>query len=82
MILLMIIGGGIGSTAGGIKLGRVCRLMKNLAWNIKKKMIPDRTVTLTYYCKGTEKELLDLKAIGRIICSRLQINIVMSLDFP
>lgn len=59
MILLMIIGGGIGSTAGGIKLGRVCRLMKNLAWNIKKKMIPDRTVTLTYYCKGTEKELLD-----------------------
>ena len=22
-------------------------------------MIPDRTVTLTYYCKGTEKELLD-----------------------
>ena len=55
---------------------------KNLAWNIKKKMIPDRTVTLTYYCKGTEKELLDLKAIGRIICSRLQINIVMSLDFP
>ena len=59
MILLMIIGGGIGSTAGGIKLGRVCRLMKNLAWNIKKKIIPDRTVTLTYYCKGTEKELLD-----------------------
>ena len=59
MILLMIIGGGIGSTAGGIKLGRVCRLMKNLIWNVKKKMIPDRTVILTYYCKGTEKELLD-----------------------
>lgn len=59
MILLMIIGGGIGSTAGGIKLGRVCRLMKHLVWNVKKKMIPDRTVTLTYYCKGTEKELLD-----------------------
>lgn len=59
MILLMIIGGGIGSTAGGIKLGRVCRLMKNLVWNVKKKLMSDRMVTLTYYCKGTEKELLD-----------------------
>lgn len=63
MILLMIIGGGIGSTAGGIKLGRVCRLMKNLAWNVRKKMIPERTVTLTYYCKGTEKELLDREQV-------------------
>ena len=59
MVLLMIIGGGIGSTSGGIKLGRVCRLMKNLVWNIKKKMIPDRTVTLMYYNKGSDRELLD-----------------------
>lgn len=59
MILLMVIGGGIGSTAGGIKLGRVCKLMKNLIWNIKKKLLPERTVTLMYYSKGTEKELLE-----------------------
>lgn len=59
MVLLMIIGGGIGSTSGGIKLGRVCRLMKNLVWNIKKKMIPDRTVTLMYYNNGSDRELLD-----------------------
>lgn len=58
MILLMIIGGGIGSTAGGIKLGRVCKLMKNLVKNVRKKLIPDRTVILTYYHRGTEKELL------------------------
>ncbi|MGM9946578.1 TrkH family potassium uptake protein [Floccifex sp.] len=63
MIILMIIGGGIGSTAGGIKLGRVCKLMKNLIWNIKKKIIPDRMVTLMYYCKGKEKELLDKKQV-------------------
>lgn len=36
MILLMIIGGGLGSTAGGIKLARVCILMKNFAKNMKK----------------------------------------------
>lgn len=59
MIILMVIGGGLGSTAGGIKLARVCILMKNLVRNIRKKMVPDRTVLLTYYHKGTEKELLE-----------------------
>lgn len=58
MILLMMIGGGIGSTAGGIKLGRICRLLKNLMHHIKKMLIPDRTVTLTYYSNGRERELL------------------------
>ena len=36
----------LGSTAGGIKLARVCILMKNLVRNIRKKMVPDRTVLL------------------------------------
>ncbi|MGN0393688.1 MAG: TrkH family potassium uptake protein [Bariatricus sp.] len=63
MIILMIIGGGIGSTAGGIKLGRVCKLMKNLCNNVKKKMIPDRMVTLTYYNRGAEKELLEIAEV-------------------
>ena len=63
MILLMIIGGGLGSTAGGIKLARVCILMKNLVRNVRKKMVPDRTVLLTYYHKGTEKELLENEQI-------------------
>lgn len=63
MILLMLVGGGIGSTAGGIKLGRVCKLIKNLVRNIRKKMIPDRTVTLAYYHRGTEKELLDAASV-------------------
>mgnify|MGYP002514662117 CR=1 FL=1 len=63
MILLMLIGGGIGSTAGGIKLGRVCILLKNLLKNIKKKMVPDRIVLLSYYHKGTEKELLENKSV-------------------
>ena len=63
MILLMVIGGGLGSTAGGIKLARVCILMKNLVRNIRKKMAPDRTVLLTYYHRGTEKELLENEQI-------------------
>ena len=53
----------LGSTAGGIKLARVCILMKNLVRNIRKKMVPDRTVLLTYYHRGTEKELLENEQI-------------------
>ena len=63
MILLMIIGGGLGSTAGGIKLARVCILLKNLVRNIRKKMVLDRAVLLTYYHKATEKELLENEQI-------------------
>lgn len=59
MILLMMIGGGMGSTAGGVKLGRVCRLGKYLLWQIKKKMLPERSVTLVYYHKGMERETLE-----------------------
>ena len=51
------------ATAGGIKLARVCILLKNLVRNIRKKMLPDRTVLLTYYHKGTEKELLENEQI-------------------
>lgn len=60
----MIIGGGIGSTSGGIKLGRVARILKVLKTNITKKFISQRTVTLTYYSKGCDKEILDDKQIA------------------
>lgn len=58
LILLMLIGGGIGSTAGGIKLGRVCIVLKNMWKNIKRKVMPERSVILCHYNRGTEKEIL------------------------
>ena len=59
LILLMIIGGGLGSTAGGIKLARMCILTKTLSRNIRKKTSPDRAVMPVFYNRGAEKELLD-----------------------
>ena len=59
MILLMLVGGGIGSTAGGIKLGRVCRLLKHLVMEVRKKMLPDRAVVVAFYDRGTGREVLD-----------------------
>lgn len=58
LILMMIIGGGIGSTAGGIKLGRVCIVLKKLWVEIKRKVKPDRTVMMAYYDRGYDKEVL------------------------
>ena len=37
LVLLMTIGGGVGSTAGGIKQYRICILLKDFIWNIKNK---------------------------------------------
>lgn len=44
IIVLMIIGGGIGSTAGGIKLGRINILVKQIFWSARRKFMPERMV--------------------------------------
>ncbi|MDW7669215.1 MAG: potassium transporter TrkG, partial [Bacillota bacterium] len=44
LIILMIIGGGAGSTAGGIKQYRVYVMIKSLIWNIKQYLLPKNIV--------------------------------------
>lgn len=44
MIILMLIGGGFGSTAGGIKLYRVDLLLRACLWSIKKTFMPEKVV--------------------------------------
>ena len=44
LIVMMIIGGGAGSTAGGIKYGRVYVMFKAFVWNMKRKFLPEHTV--------------------------------------
>lgn len=44
MIILMIIGGGAGSTAGGIKLYRVYLMIKTFFWNLRRKFTPEHLV--------------------------------------
>ncbi|MDD5292811.1 MAG: potassium transporter TrkG [Candidatus Izemoplasmatales bacterium] len=51
VIILMIIGGGIGSTSGGIKQYRVGLLLKNMFWNIRDKMSHQRTIYTNYIQK-------------------------------
>ena len=59
LILMMVIGGGIGSTAGGIKLTRVYLMLRLCAIEIKKKPSPGSNVELPQYVKASGKTPID-----------------------
>lgn len=62
-IVLMLIGGGIGSTAGGIKLERVYVSMKLITQNVHSRIHPSRSVHPVYYYKAQGKNMIDDKLI-------------------
>ncbi|MFT9494622.1 TrkH family potassium uptake protein [Anaerosolibacter sp.] len=55
MIILMIIGGGAGSTAGGLKQYRVYIMVKSLYWNIKGFLLPKNVVRQEYVIRPEGK---------------------------
>ena len=59
LILMMVIGGEIGSTAGGIKLSRVYLMLRLFVEQIKKKLNPRRFVDVPYYVKASGKTPID-----------------------
>ncbi|MPM53689.1 Trk system potassium uptake protein TrkG [bioreactor metagenome] len=59
LILMMLIGGGIGSTAGGIKLSRVYLMLRITMQNIRKRLLPPRNVETPYYIRAQGKTTID-----------------------
>lgn len=59
MILMMLIGGGIGSTAGGLKLNRVYLMLRVMILNVKKKLSPINDVEAPYYYKAQGRSSID-----------------------
>lgn len=59
LILIMLIGGGIGSTAGGIKLTRVYLIIRTTYINIQRRLFPARKISISYYNKAQGKSLID-----------------------
>ena len=59
MILLMLIGGGIGSTAGGLKLTRVYLILRMIGLNIRRKLLPQRCVDAPTYVKAQGRTKID-----------------------
>lgn len=72
MILLMLIGGGIGSTASGIKLSRVYLMYRILKENVKKRLSSTRMVSNPYYHRAQGKAYIDKgvesDTVGFIFC--------------
>jgi len=59
LILMMLIGGGLGSTAGGIKLSRVYLMVRMILQNIRRRLLPPRSVEAPYYIRAQGKTAID-----------------------
>lgn len=59
MIIIMLIGGGAGSTAGGIKFSRVYLMVKAFLWNLKRKFMPEHMVNEDFVYRPEGKLFID-----------------------
>lgn len=72
LILMMLIGGGIGSTAGGLKMSRVYLMLRLAGANIRKRLSPSRNVEAPSYMKAQGKTSIDASlaadTTGFVVC--------------
>jgi trk system potassium uptake protein TrkH len=72
IIIMMLIGGGIGSTAGGMKLERVYIGIKIIALNFRTRINPARNIHPGFFFKAQGKHMIDEKLIlettAHILC--------------
>lgn len=66
LIILMLIGGGTGATAGGIKQFRIYALYRALLWEVKRMMQPDNTITEPDYWQGDRRSFFEDSQIRTI----------------
>ncbi|MFQ3648457.1 MAG: TrkH family potassium uptake protein [Anaerolineae bacterium] len=66
LALLMLIGGGVGSTSGGIKLLRVYVLYKAVTWEIRKAFMPQHMVNEPAIRQGERRDLLSDKQTRQV----------------
>lgn len=64
-VVLMVIGGGTGSTAGGLKQYRVRVLLGAVVWDIRRRLLPARAVLTPSVFMGERREFLDDGAVAR-----------------
>lgn len=66
MIVLMLIGGGTCSTAGGIKQLRVLVLFKSALWEIRRTLLPRRAVVESSVFQGEDRLFLRERTVNSI----------------
>ncbi|MBN1360215.1 MAG: TrkH family potassium uptake protein [Sedimentisphaerales bacterium] len=70
LIVLMLIGGGTGSTAGGIKQYRVYVLFKTIVWDIRRALLPRTAVVENHIWQGESKAFVteaQLRKVGTFV---------------
>lgn len=63
--LLMLIGGSLGSTSGGMKIYRILIMCKNAIWNIGRYLKPDRMVNENYIWRPEGKVYINHKLVSQ-----------------
>jgi trk system potassium uptake protein TrkH len=58
LILFMLIGGGTGSTAGGIKQYRIYVLYRGLVWEFRRRLLPSRAITEPDVWRGEQRAFI------------------------
>lgn len=64
MILMMLIGGGTGSTAGGVKLSRALILTKCAADQLRSRLSPEHAVRTSYYNRAQGRTAIDHRLLS------------------
>lgn len=70
LIMLMLIGGGTGSTSGGIKQYRIYALYRGLVWEVRRMLLPSRAVIRPDIWQGERRQFLTdshLRQIGLFV---------------
>lgn len=82
LILLMLVGGGTCSTAGGIKQIRVYLLYKSVLWQIKRALFPSNAVRENHIWDAEQKEYINderMKLVGNFVALYLLLFFIGSL---
>ena len=66
LIVLMLIGGGTGATAGGIKQFRVYALYKGIIWEVRRQLLPKDAVTEPDVWQGETRYFLSDRQLRQI----------------
>ncbi|MEM8829206.1 MAG: TrkH family potassium uptake protein [Cyanobacteria bacterium P01_G01_bin.19] len=66
LIILMLIGGGTGATAGGIKQYRIYALYRGVVWEVRRQLLPRDAVTEPDIWQGETQQFLSDRALRQI----------------
>jgi trk system potassium uptake protein TrkH len=70
LIVLMLIGGGTGSTAGGLKQYRIYILYRGLLWEFKRRILPEQVISDPHVWHGEQRRFIsdeDLRHAGLFV---------------